>query len=661
MPALFEDDKTEFNKLINDLKSSGRGGLIANVRFCPEYVDRENTFEKLGEMVDVLYDEGLGFWLYDELGYPSGSAGGRTVLNDPELMVKGIVFEKLNGEGKNPVLFDRDPDVTKIKYAYAITENGTLPATVTDDKVIFDGADGQWTLWIFSEQNFYEGTHAKTSGYAGKDWVQPYYPNIMDKKAVRKFIDVTYKPYAERFKHFNKLPGVFTDEPSLMEPYQHTGSTVFKYARASWTDGFEDEFFADHGYRIEENLHHIFEGDSDYSKTVRVNYRQTVARLVSENYFGQINEFCEKHGTKLSGHCLLEEVIYHQVYYYGDIMACLRKMGVPGVDSLNGMTKMFMNPGWPSFLAVKYATSTNTLQRDERLSMVELCAVDFTSFPITDEQRDNLFTTANFMLFGGITQINAYFPLEQCRDKMNFFTDYLSRLTYVSRSLKWAGEVGLYYPINTYQAYSKPDNFAHRNVPDHKVNLSETALEIYKNSLDFTVVDNIFLKEAHIENGTLTNGFASFKAIVLPDCEVVPYDVMEKLTAFKAQGGTVIFLNMVPTLGDVYDKSAEFTMMAKSFAPVDMAEAMCMLVKSCKYPLGLSGGDENVWLGKYLLDGAETYWILNNNAEDKVITLSYENTCSFDVYDPTNGTVTEVANNTSVTIPSRSAVIVTVK
>lgn len=659
-PAVFEDAPEEFEQLIRDVADLGRGGIVANIRYCPEYLDREGTFENLNKMVDRLYEKGLNFWIYDELGYPSGSAGGRTVLDHPEYAVKGIVYFKTEGNGYGPVTIQREDDVKGFRHAYAITEEGRVEASVTNDTVTFEGADGDWTLYVFCEKFFYEGTHVQMSGYASKDWLQPYYPNLMDKEAVRRFIDLTYKAYAEKYKHFDKLPGIFTDEPSLMEPYQHTGDKIFKYAQASWVDCFEDEFEKMHGYKIEENLHHIFEGDSDLSKTVRINYRQTVAKLLSENYFGQINDFCVEHGSKLSGHCLLEEVLHHQVYYYGDLMACLRKMGVPGVDSLNGMTKMFRNPGWPSFLAVKYATSTNTLQREDRLSMVELCAVDVKQFPITEEERDNIFTTANTMLFNGITHINAYFPLEQAREKANFFSDYLSRLCYLSRSLKWDGDVGLYYPINSYQAYSVPSNKAHRNAPEG-VCISECALELYKNSLDYTVVDNIFLKEARVENGTLTNGFATFKAICMPGCEAVPYDVMEKLLEFERDGGTLIFVGRIPTLCDVYEKTEDFRAMLGGRRAYSIEEGARIIADSCKYPLTVEGGNEDVWLGKYILDGAQTFWILNQNAEDIAVTVSHESTSGFDLYDPTTGEMTELNNNSNVIIAPRSAVLVVCK
>ena len=125
----------------------------------------------------------------------------------------------------------------------------------------------------------------------------------MDKNAVSAFIDNTYKQYAEKFEYFNKIVGVFTDEPSLMEVYQNTPDT-FKYSQLATVDGFEDKFEQMHGYSVADKYHLIFTGDSDEAKIVRVNYRETVAEILSKTYFGALREFCEANGSKhFDPHC----------------------------------------------------------------------------------------------------------------------------------------------------------------------------------------------------------------------------------------------------------------------------------------------------------------------------------------------------------------------
>ena len=54
-------------------------------------------------------------------------------------------------------------------------------------------------------------------GKSGDHWfyfdVNPYYVDTMNKKAIKEFIEVAYKPYYERYG--NRLTGFFTDEPQI--------------------------------------------------------------------------------------------------------------------------------------------------------------------------------------------------------------------------------------------------------------------------------------------------------------------------------------------------------------------------------------------------------------------------------------------------------------
>lgn len=131
-------------------------------------------------------------------------------------------------------------------------------------------------------------------------------------------------------------------------------------------------------------------------KIVRVNYRETVAEILSKTYFGALREFCEANGSKSSGHCLLEESMNYHAHYYGNLMQCLREMSIPGVDGLAMKTENYLSEGWPIFMAVKYASSVATLTDKDRLVMMETCATDLPSaMAYNDEQYKQFRTTLN--------------------------------------------------------------------------------------------------------------------------------------------------------------------------------------------------------------------------------------------------------------------------
>ena len=56
----------------------------------PAYMNNPVMFDNLRAMMKTLSDEELKVWMYDELGYPSGSAGGRVLDGHPEYAAQGV-------------------------------------------------------------------------------------------------------------------------------------------------------------------------------------------------------------------------------------------------------------------------------------------------------------------------------------------------------------------------------------------------------------------------------------------------------------------------------------------------------------------------------------------------------------------------------------------
>jgi len=61
------------------LKELGLGGIVCNVNFA-EYLRSEAYWATLLAAVEGCRQAGLRVWIYDEEGYPSGSAGGLVLV-----------------------------------------------------------------------------------------------------------------------------------------------------------------------------------------------------------------------------------------------------------------------------------------------------------------------------------------------------------------------------------------------------------------------------------------------------------------------------------------------------------------------------------------------------------------------------------------------------
>ena len=149
--------------------------------------------------------------------------------------------------------------------------------------------------------------------------VNPFYVDNLDKKVVKKFIDEIYAPYYENFG--NELEGFFTDEPQL---YQFG---------MPWSFCLEDEYKKEYGEELLLVLVHLFKSTGEYIETRKKFYR-LIAKLFSENYFGQIYKWCDERGLKLTGHLVSERDLLHQTPSSGSCMACYEYFHIPGMDWL---------------------------------------------------------------------------------------------------------------------------------------------------------------------------------------------------------------------------------------------------------------------------------------------------------------------------------------
>lgn len=66
-------------------RHKGFGGVVLNAAWhekpedTEKYLQNEADFAVLDHKIDVCTQKGFGVWLYDEKGYPSGSADGLTL------------------------------------------------------------------------------------------------------------------------------------------------------------------------------------------------------------------------------------------------------------------------------------------------------------------------------------------------------------------------------------------------------------------------------------------------------------------------------------------------------------------------------------------------------------------------------------------------------
>lgn len=573
---------------LDSLKKYGYGGVVSNVGFG-NYLQSDTEWQLFDDYQKRCTELGLGFWLYDEKGYPSGKAGGLTLQGHPEYETIGITCSRTEGSGKiahsipsgkryfdDPVFICAAPvsnglyDFSKMIDLTKANKNGA-------DTIKWQAPDQQqWGILSFQFKKMYEGTHIVTNvSDTGR------YINIIDREAIARFINLTHEAYKSRIG--DALPksvhAVFTDEPSLMTSYLKNEVTLLP--AIPWSRTFREEFKAKYGYDIVSSLPYLFEYGGTKTVYKRLDYWSFVSGLIEENYYGQIQNWCHANGPAASGHGLLEESLYWHAVYEGNLFRDLRRMDLPGLDML---TSDPMALAHSSQIPVpKFVSSvTHMTGKWENMSETSAHQQRAAKIPVSFAMR---LATIGYQYALGLTRVTSYYGYNEFTDpERKIFNDYIGRLGVTLTYGKHKADVAVYYPIQTMWGSITPTRKTTWEPPDPRrtepvpakttknqglyltshiipyapdlpdaqrvdAAFGEVSRELLASQIDFDYMDDQALSEATLHNGKFRIKGEAFSCLVLPETKIIPLSTYKTISSFNAAGGSVVVLGSLPQLG----------------------------------------------------------------------------------------------------------------
>ncbi|MBC7289309.1 MAG: hypothetical protein H5T86_14975, partial [Armatimonadetes bacterium] len=123
------------------------------------------------------------------------------------------------------------------------------------------------------------------------------------------------------------------------------------------------------------------------------------------------------------------------------------------------------------------------------------------------------------------------------------FCDYLARLAAVVRAGNHAADVAVYYPIEAEWAFRGGTEAARAWESWRQI-----CEVLHSNQVAFDIVDSDAISAAQVEEGVLDTAGQWYRAVIVPDCSVLPTRVLEKLWQLHESGGRVIFCGDPPGL-----------------------------------------------------------------------------------------------------------------
>ena len=569
-------------RTINLYKDRGLGGVVCNVAFRG-YLQSEANWKKLIAGVDACAALGMIVWIYDEEGYPSGSAGGLVLKENPAFQALALAFDPSRGDP----LFVR-------------------PA--------------------------YEFTHPSNNYYAARRYI-----NLLDDRADRSFIAHTHDAYYRHLqRHFGKtIQAMFTDEPSLVavnlgqlpeevrkkvRVIDPIDPAVRPLPTVPWSYDLAERYRERYGEDLTPQRQSLFAGHTPEDRRVRTQFWGLVADLVADRYFGAIQKWCAGHGIASSGHTLWEEDLMHHPALDGNKLKALMRMDIPGLDLLTSDPEAVIHSGW---MTAGLPSSAAILNGGRRV-MTEVSDFAQTMGGPGPAGLAEMQATAAWQAAWGVTEFTLYYSLDKrSADEYRAYGTYIGRLNAVLKPARMAPDVLLYYPVRDlwaeYLPVAQPLQLASQSPRAQRIvgSFGRLGQVLQRSQIPFAMIDHESLAAAKPgPDGSLAIGQHRFTTLVLPAGVELPEAAAAVVERFRAQGGRVA---------------------AEGNSPGSLSQAA--LVAAIRPAWRIAPACETIALGSFVRDGRRILLVANVGRNAYQGRLSVAPRGDWQILDPADGTI----------------------
>jgi hypothetical protein len=511
------------------LQGSGRRGMDQGIAFLSE-----EYFDVYAKTIEAgLANGNPPIVFYDELGYPSGMAGGLLYSKYPQYAAKSL--EKVERDVNGPASAALDiPDGIVVGAVMMNLDNKKLVDTsgaIKDRRLACEVPEGRWKVMAFYLDPKASLGQGNKSGYV----------DYLDSEAVRTYIALDYQAH---YDHLKKYWGKVLKITHYDEPAMHVANGKM------WTPKFNEFFEKEYGYNPMKYYPALWYDIGPDTAAVRNALWGFRAKLYSESYIKQLDDWCRSHDIMLSGHQDQEEIA-NPVPVHGDLMLAFKYQQVPGIDDIwwwgrtNRAYKLVSSSGFnwdkPFFMAETYAGYRENIS----LPIVYKVAMDQAAMG------------ANF-------QVGAL-P----RGKTPESDRFIGRCCYMLQHGRHVTDVAILYPIASLQAAyrfgdwagtrkgSAVDYAREGGILPPEIDYIELGELIFRGlRQDFTFLHPQALKERCVVEGkklVLKNEVnrEEYSVLIVPGSKVLSVETARKIQAFYDAGGTVI------ATGVLADESAE--------------------------------------------------------------------------------------------------------
>jgi hypothetical protein len=467
--------------------------------------------------------------LYDEGSYPSGSAQGRVVAENPDFAARCLIAVHTTIHGPAHGYWHPNPGrALSDELVCVVLGRETVPGALDPNSlaclevqppelVRYDLQAGDWrlvALWNVQSGGTIRGVFAEEEDRHAS---APPAGDLLNSQAVACFLRHTHDQYYAHLKeHFGQtVVAMFTDEPMVLGRDTRRGPDPWPF-----TGGFLDELQAAWDDDVQRWLPALWLDCGPRTVDFRQVYTRTVHARLERVFYGAQSRWCHEHGIALTGHPA-----------ESDDFGSLRQFQWPGQD----MVWRWVTPGSDSALtgphscAPKCASSAAALQGSSRNATEALGAY---GWQLTLDE-------AKWLVDWHLARGTNLFYLHAC------FYSIRGRRAFESEP-----DIGLHN--SWWPTFDLLANYVRRVcwllsggreiceiaiLTDPHQAAWQAAKLLYQSQIDFFYIDEAALSQATIEAGRLGIGAHLFRALI---CDPPGVAADQRLTTFAEAGGLVL-------------------------------------------------------------------------------------------------------------------------
>jgi hypothetical protein len=493
--------------------------------FTPEYLD----------LVKVVVQEckklGMKVWIEGDAGYPDGFAGGMISRDYPELGMQGIVADaRYTVAAGQTLTIPLPPNTLGVLVNPRVSVRASAPAPQSEVIPVPDDGQFRWTapnqgMWevtfvrhVYRSSptrfvNREDGTNAKDSKYSLIDYLNP--------EATQTYLKIIFEAYEKLVgDEFGKtILGFRGDEPD------YTGFMP-------WTPKLLETFQKEKGYDLKPYIAQFFASElTPEAKRVKADYWDVWSGMFRDNFFRPMEEWCRVRKMEYMVHLNHEELMINLsrgedlIRNEGSFFRDMRYIGLPGIDNLSQIKPGFVTdfPKLASSAAHMYGSPQIWTEQGGSTG------------------KDGKFVT-DYQFVRGINYMNIRGLEKAPSADIDPATIgwYVTRASYLLAIGRPAAQVALYHPTDS-------EWLGDQGSDSVTVRLTEQLME---HQIDFDYIDHdSFASLFTIEGDGIKNLSGQiYRAIIIPSSTVIQKAMLERLHAFAAAGGKVIFVGRTPSM-----------------------------------------------------------------------------------------------------------------